>query len=194
MSIDFLISVLNSIENPKKVNRNKAAIIVLEQPELIRHLIDLTFSVNDKLSIKAAWILEWICTHYSLDYILPYLSTFTKGLQHLHLDAAVRTCAKICEHLATAYTNNRENAVKIALKESEIDKIIENCFDWLLGQQKASVKAYSMQTLYLFASKRNWINEELEHLLRTKVIHENKACKARGRKIIELIHKKSEHF
>lgn len=191
MSVDFLISVLQSIENPKKVNRNKAAIIVLEQPDLFKHLVDLTFTVDDTLSIKAAWILEWICTHYSIDHILPHLSTFTKGLPNLYLEGAVRTCAKICEHLATSYTNNQENTTKLALSDTYIDLIIENCFDWLIGQQKASVKAYSMQTLYLFASKRNWIYPELLHLLSTKVIHENKACKARGSKILKLIHKKT---
>ena len=33
--------------DPKKVNRNKAANIVLDQPELIEHLVDLTFQIDN---------------------------------------------------------------------------------------------------------------------------------------------------
>lgn len=189
MSIDFLISVLQSIENPKKINRNKAAIIVLEQPELFKHLVDLTFRVDDKLSIKAAWILEWICTHYSIDYILPYLSTFTNGLPNLYLDGAVRTSAKICENLAHAYSNKEDNKTKQFLIDNHINQIIEVGFDWLLTDKKIAVKAYTMTSLFLFGKYRDWVHTELEHIIRTKVIHEGKGCTARGKKVLELLEK-----
>ncbi len=189
MSIDFLISVLHSMENPKRVNRNNAANIVLKQPELIKSLVDLTFEVNNKLSIKAAWILEWICTHHSIDYVLPYLNTFTKNLQHLQFDSALRPCAKICEHLANSYSNKVNNKTKQSLSDEHINQIIETGFDWLLTEQKIAVKAYTMTNLYVFGKYRDWVHPELEHIIRTKVIHEGKGCTARGRKILEFIEK-----
>ena len=67
------------MENPKRDNRQKVANIVLENNYLFQHLVTLTFNVNDKISIKAAWVLEWICTHYYLEWILPYF-WFKKNL------------------------------------------------------------------------------------------------------------------
>jgi hypothetical protein len=192
MSIDFLISVLNSIENPKKVNRNKAANIVLEQPELIEHLVDLTFQVNNPISVKAGWILEWICTHHGIDYILTYLDVFTKDLQNLYLDGSLRTCAKICEHLANNFSSKEENKTKQFLTDIHITRIIETGFDWLITDKKIAVKAYTMTTLYLFGKYRDWVHPELEHIIRSKVIHEGKGCAARGRKILELLEKDTQ--
>ena len=73
MSKDFLISTLQSMENPKRENRDKVANIVRNNKDLFKHLVSVTFMVDDKISIKAAWILEWICTHDNLNCMLPHL-------------------------------------------------------------------------------------------------------------------------
>lgn len=187
MSIDFIISVLTDMKNPARVNRNKAANIVLEQPELVKSLVDLTFKVDNKLSIKAAWVLEWICTHHGIIHILPYLNEFVTNISKVHFDSAVRPCAKICEHLATAYTSKKENLVKKHLSTKQIDSIIETGFDWLITDQKIAVRAYTMTFLYLFGLQKDWVHPELKHLISTKIIHESKGCKARGKYILELI-------
>lgn len=187
MSIDFIISVLTDMKNPARVNRNKAANIVLEQPELVKSLVDLTFKVDNKLSIKAAWVLEWICTHHGIIHILPYLNKFVSNISKVHFDSAVRPCAKICEHLATAYTSKKENLVKEHLSIKQIDSIIETGFDWLITDQKIAVRAYTMTFLYLFGLQKDWVHPGLKHLISTKIIHESKGCKARGKYILELI-------
>ncbi len=191
MSIDFLISLLNSIENPKRVNRNKVANIVLEKPKMIKFLVDLTCETEHKVSIKAAWILEWICTHHGIDYLLPYIDTFIANLKNLHFDGVLRTSAKICEHLAIAYDDKAPNRTKTSLTNSHVDTIIATGFDWLITDKKIAVKAYSMTTLFLFGKYRAWVHPELEHIIRTAVIHESKGCEARGKKILMLIHKKN---
>ncbi|CAL2101484.1 conserved protein of unknown function [Tenacibaculum sp. 190130A14a] len=189
MSIDFLISVLNNMANPARENRKTASNIVLNNPNLIKNLVALTFDVDNKLSIKAAWVLEWICTHHGIEYIIPYIDSFTENIQKVYLDSAVRPCAKICEHIAKAYTSKKEHSIQQILTQTHIDLIIETGFDWLISEQKIAVKAYSMQTLYLFGLHKDWVFDELEHIIRTKVIHESKGCKARGRKILTLIQK-----
>ena len=187
MSKDFLISALQSMENPKRENRNKVANIVRDQKKLFKHLVAITFMVDDKISIKAAWILEWICTHDDLDCMLPHLDEFTANIERLKFDSAIRPCAKICEHLAKAYTSKKDNAFKNALTEQHIDTIIETGFDWLITPQKIAVRAYTMNTLYLFGLQKDWVHPELEHLISTKIIKESKGCKARGTKILGLI-------
>lgn len=187
MSIDFLISILENIENPKRVNRQTAANIVLDRPELLEYVVKITFDVDDKLSIKAAWILEWICSHHGIVYITPYLDSFTANLKNLHFDSAIRPCAKICEHIAVQYTSKKDNEIKMCLSQHHIDVLVEIGFDWLITEQKIAVRAYTMNMLYLLGLHRNWVHKELEHLIRSKIIHESKGCKARGQKILALL-------
>lgn len=187
MSTNFLTSVLDDIQNAARINRNKAANIVLESPELLEELIAMTFEVNHKRSIKAAWVLEWICTHHDLDYLLPHLDIFCTQLHQLQFDSAVRPCAKICEQLAKAYNAKKQNLTKTSLKDSHIDLIITTGFDWLLGQHKAAVKAYTMTSLYELGKHRAWVHPELKHLIASSLIHENKACMARGRHLLALL-------
>ena len=189
MNKDFLISALNSIENAKRENRNKVANIVQNNKELFSDLVTLTFLVDDKISIKAAWILEWMCTHGNLSWILPHLDVFTKNISTLRFDSAIRPCAKICEHIAMAHTSKKENEFQTALTQEHIDAIVETGFDWLITPQKIAVRAYTMSTLYLFGLQKDWIHPELEHLITTKIIKESKGCKARGTHILSLIKK-----
>ncbi|MFY0631253.1 MAG: adenylosuccinate lyase [Flavobacteriaceae bacterium] len=189
MSKDYLIQELTNIENAKRDNRQRVANIVCDNHDLVEYLVEITFEIESKLSIRAAWVLEWVCTHNDLNLILPHLDLFTEKISLLTFDSAIRPCAKICEHLAVAYTNKNENLVKEALKDSHIEAIIETGFDWLITPQKIAVRAYTMTALYLFGLSRDWVHPELEHLIRTKIIHESKGCKARGKYILEAIEK-----
>ena len=189
MSKDFLISALQSMENPKRENRDKVANIVRNNKDLFKHLVSVTFMVDDKISIKAAWILEWICTHDNLNCMLPHLDEFTKNISRVHFDSATRPCAKICEHLAHAYTSKKENKFQKALTTKHIDTIIETGFDWLITPQKIAVRAYTMNALYLFGLQKDWVHPELEYLISSKIIKESKGCKARGTFILALIKK-----
>jgi hypothetical protein len=189
MSILYLTEQLDLMENPKRENRQRVANIVLENQPLFKYLVAITFKVDEKVSIKAAWILEWICTHYQLELILPHLDEFSEKITTVKFDSSIRPCAKICEHLATAYYSKNENEVQKKLTDIHIDAIIETGFDWLITPQKIAVRAYTMTFLYLFGLEKDWIHPELKHLIETKIIHESKGCKARGKHILELIEK-----
>lgn len=189
MSKNWVNSILNDVKNTLRVNRNNAATIVWDNPEIFSDLIKMAFDVTNKQSIKAAWVMEWVCTHKSLDIILPYLDFFTSSISKVTFDSAKRPCAKICEHLAIAYTNKQQNLTQETLTKTHITNIVETGFDWLIQPEKIAVKAYTMQTLYLFGLHVDWIHPELEHIIRTDVIHQSKACEARGKKILQLIAK-----
>lgn len=188
MSSDQLNKLLIQVENAKRENRDFVANIVRKDENLISELLKKVFDTDDKLSIRAAWILEWITTNYSLSKVFPHLDHFCSHLHSLKHDSAIRPCAKICEQLATAYSKDSD-AMKDTLSHGNVNDIIEVGFDWLITPQKIAVRAYTMTTLYLFGLEQDWIHPELEHLIRTKIIHESKGCKARGRHILELIEK-----
>ena len=185
----YLTEQLKGLGTAKRDNRQRVANIVLNNQDLFKDLISITFDIENKLSIKASWILEWICTHHHLNWILPHLDKFTSEIKKLQFDSAIRPCAKICEHLATAYYAKTNNDVKTTLTTKQIDAIVETGFDWLITPQKIAVRAYTMNTLYFFGLEKDWIHPELKHLIETKIIHESKGCKARGKFILEMIEK-----
>ncbi|CAM1371247.1 adenylosuccinate lyase [Tenacibaculum xiamenense] len=189
MNSDSLISILNDVVNASKVNRTKAANIILNDESLFKELVKFVFNVDDKLSIKAAWILEWICTHHGIDYILPYLDILTENIGKLKFDSAIRPCSKICERLAMAYDSKNDNNTKVVLTESHIDLIIETGFDWLISDQKIAVRAYTMNTLFFFGKEKDWVHPELKHLITSKIVYESKGTEARGKHVLYLIEK-----
>lgn len=189
MSILKITEELQNLGNAGKDNRQRVANIVLENKELFEPLLQVTFQVDQPISVKAAWVLEWICTHHQLNWMIPHLTFFTENLKNLTFDSAIRPCAKICEHLANAYYSKRDNEFKSKLKNEHIQAIIETGFDWLITPQKIAVRAYTMNTLYLFGLENDWVHPELKHLIETKIIHESKGTKARGKHILNLIEK-----
>ncbi|MEN8702551.1 MAG: adenylosuccinate lyase [Polaribacter sp.] len=189
MSIPKITEELQNLGNAAKENRQRVANIVLANQEFFEPLVQVTFQVNESISVKAAWVLEWICTHHNLNCMIPQLTYFTKNIQYLTLDSAIRPCAKICEHLANAYYAKNDNEIKHHLTEEHIKSILETGFDWLITPQKIAVRAYTMNALYLFGLKYDWVHPELKHLIESKIIHESKGTKARGKQILNLIEK-----
>jgi len=59
--------------------------MILNDIRLMPILIDVLFKVDDKVSCKAAWVLE---------FIIPYLDKFTANISKVHLDSAIRPVAK----------------------------------------------------------------------------------------------------
>jgi len=72
-----LVTELNNLENAKREHRQRVANFVTKDPNLFKHLIGITFDVENKISIRGAWILEWICTHDHLEWMLPHLEEFS---------------------------------------------------------------------------------------------------------------------
>ena len=185
MSLSFLSDQLSSLGPATKENRDRVANIVLETPSLFEELVFLTFQVEDKISIKAAWILEWITTHHGIHHLYPHLNSFTKGISKLQFDSAIRPCAKICEQLAIAHDKGKQQQ----LTSTQINEIVETGFEWLITPQKIAVRAYTMNMLFIFGKNIEWIHPELKHLISSKIIHESKGCEARGKYVLKAIEK-----
>ena len=185
MSLSFLSDQLSNLGPATKENRDRVANIVLETPSLFEELVFLTFQTEDKMSIKAAWILEWITTHHGIHYLYPQLNVFNAGISQLQFDSAIRPCAKICEQLAIAYDKKNHQY----LTSIHIDQIVEAGFEWLITPQKIAVRAYTMNILFIFGKNIEWIHPELKHLISSKIIHESKGCEARGKYVLKAIEK-----
>ena len=189
MTTEQLYNELNYV-NHSREKRLHYAHLMQDNPDLIPKLLDILFRVDDKISPRAAWVFEFMCNH-NIDTIIPYLDQFTENMHKVHIDSAVRPVAKICEFLATAYTSKLENNIKKALTETHRERIVENCFDYMINDEKVAAKAYSMTTLFLLGIEYDWVYSELARILEDDFSKQSAAFKARARHILKKIKKSS---
>ena len=189
MNKQFLIDQLEEMQNAKRVNRLRVANLVLNHQDLLPFLVEISFEINNKLSIKAAWSLELVLKE-KIDWITPHLDYFTSHISTVIFGSAVRSFSKICNFIAIAYTSKKESLLKESLQKKHIDTIIETGFDWMLSNHKVAVKAYTMNALALLGKNYDWVNEELKLIIQQNMINESAAYKARGKITLQLINKK----
>ena len=189
MTKQDLIQQLINIENAKRINRERVAYLVLDNKELFLYLIEIMFTTDTKISIKAAWVLEIVCEK-NLSLIVPYLDYFTKNIGILKHDSAVRPASKICNFIAIEYTSKKDILFKNFLTKIHTDAIVETSFDWLIGNYKVAAKAYGMNALFLLGKNYDWVHTELKLILQQNISNESAGYKARGKITLDLINKK----
>jgi len=181
-----MIQLENEINktNHSREKRNHFANLILENPELLPELLDICHRVDDQISCKASWGLEFLCKNNLnaiLSHVDPLIAIFPMVYQH----PAVRPMAKICEYLTIAYYKEKIPEVKKQLHPIHREKITEACFDWLISDQKVASKAYAMTSLYLLGTEFKWVHPELKTILEKNYHHNSAAYKARARMILK---------
>ena len=185
MTEDQLYEELKYV-NHSRENRLKYAHMMIDYPELLPKVLDIVFTVNDKKSPRAAWLLEFVARD-NLIFLLQYLDRITSEMHLVYLDSAVRPMAKICECLTEAYYSKNDNPVKHYLQPKHKERIIECCFDWMINDEKIAPKAYSMNSLYLLGQEYDWIHPELILILERDFQMQSSGFKARAKHIIKKI-------
>ncbi|NNK75510.1 MAG: adenylosuccinate lyase [Maribacter sp.] len=166
--------------NHSREKRKEMASLMKANPKLLRPLMEIVFEVNNPISCKASWVLEY-SVKSNLTYILPHIDFFCENISRVQLDAAVRPMAKICEMLIKAYFLKNENETQAVLTARHLEQIAIACFDWLIGDHKVAAKAYSMTSLLLLGRKFDWIHTELKMVLEQNYASGSAAYKARAR-------------
>ncbi|WP_417197184.1 adenylosuccinate lyase [Bizionia sp.] len=187
MTTDQLYAELNYV-NHSREKRLHYANLVINNPKLIPKLLAVLFRADDKISCRAAWVLEFMC-HENLEYLIPHLDTFTANIHKVHLDPAVRPIAKIREYLAKAYYAKTLNKIQLHLNPIYQERIIAVCFDYMIHDEKIAPKAYSMNTLYLFGADYDWIHPELVIILERDFQMQSSGFKAQAKHILKKLKK-----
>ncbi|KAA1242788.1 adenylosuccinate lyase [Aquimarina sp. RZ0] len=172
--------------NHSREKRNQFANLILQNPELLLQLLRICAQVDNGISCKASWGLEFLCKN-NLKTILPHLDQLMLLFPTVYQHPAVRPMAKICEYLVLEYYKNKSEIIQKYLTLSHREHITEYCFDWLLTDQKVAVKAYSMTSLYLLGTEFDWIHPELKTILENNYSTGSAAYKARSRMILSKI-------
>ena len=166
--------------NATRRKRTEMANMVQSNTDLLKPLLEIAFDVDNPISSKACWILEYVAKE-NLDYILPFIDIFSHKIGGLKLDSSVRPMAKICECLIKAYFSKNPNKTQTTLTTQNLEQIATSCFDWLIGEHKVAAKAYSMTSLLLLGRKFEWIHPELKMVLQQNYSSGSAAYKARAR-------------
>jgi len=172
--------------NHSREKRAEMAELILENPELINPLMAIAFTIDDPISSRACWVMEFSAKE-NLSYLFPYLNTFTQNLKRVYLDSSVRPMAKICEYLMVAYFSKIPNETQMVLDETHLNRVTCACFDWLIGNHKVATQAYSMTCLVLLGKKFDWIHPELKMILEQNYAVGSAAYKARARMTLSKI-------
>ncbi len=188
MNKSYLLNELNAIKNAMRIYRQQVAHLVIDNKTLFYPLLEVTFNTSDKISIKAAWVLELVCES-NIDLLAPHLSYFCNNLNKVSFDSAVRPVSKINLFIAKAYFQNTSTAINKYLKDEHIRLIIETGFDWLITNQKVATKVYAMEMLFYLGYYKSWVHPELKLIIEQNMAFETCGYQARGKKILHKINK-----
>ena len=96
MTKDELFLELDNNVNALRDNRLRVSNLVLQDLPSVNHLVDFVFLVEDKISIKAAWVLEFVVKK-EFAVILPHIDRLASNMQFVKFGGAVRSMAKITQ-------------------------------------------------------------------------------------------------
>ena len=188
MTRSELYEALDYVNHSRK-KRTQMAGLVIDHPRLVAPLMDIAFTLDDPVSSKACWVLEFTARE-KLSYIFPHLDVFVEKVGQVQLQSSVRPMAKICELLMLCYCSKERQDCRKALQKTHLEAIATACFDWLIGDHKVAAKAYSMTSLYLLGTEFDWIHPELRLVLEQNYAGGSAAYKARARHILAQLENK----
>ena len=118
-------------------NRIDNGTFIVRNPHLLKDLIAFSFDVKDKLHIRACCILEKVF-ELQIDLSFPNLDFICKNLCQLKNDSAIRCISRFIMLLIQV------NAKKNYLTETQLEKITEACFDWLISDLRIAPKVHTI--------------------------------------------------
>jgi len=180
----------NSLDyvNHSRAKRKFYAELVIDNPHLMKDVLDIVFQIDDPISCRAAWVAEFVCKT-NLAPLYDHLDYFTEHMQKVHQDSAVRPVAKICEYLCLSYFKQMDTLSRKHISNLHKERITEACFDWLITEQKVAPKAYSLTSLFYLGTEYEWIHPELHRIMEDDYHKGSAAYKARCRHMFENIKK-----
>ena len=172
--------------NARREYRMKAAQWVLSHPETFPELMSYTFSPEQETSIRASWVLEFVCLE-RLDWLYPHLDPFFERLGKVTHESVMRPLSHLSERLCLAYYKKFDPVLRSILNRAHKDRLVECAFDWMIEDHKVATQVRAMTCLYYLGTEIHWIHPELKQLIEERIHHGSAGYKNRGAKILEMI-------
>jgi hypothetical protein len=176
---DDLIKELSTNRNKGFVDRLSARLI--EQGFDLNQLIDLTFHTDAQIGFRAGWLLDVTMLAAPIHYI-DNIDYFVKRMGHVTNASCMRHYTRIIMHLTAP---NAPEAVKAKLSVTNLEPVVEQCFDWLIDPKvKVAVKVFAADTLFNLRDRYSWIKEELANQVQFMMREGSAAIQSRGKKLL----------
>jgi len=131
LTVDTIYKELNYVDHSRE-KRSHYANLLLNDPSLMRPLLEILFLVDDPLSARAGWVIEFVVKK-DVTPILPHLDYFITMMPQVYKDQALRPVSKICETLIFSYYKKKDQFTREALQTEHRKQITETSFDWQFG-------------------------------------------------------------
>ncbi|GGG47385.1 hypothetical protein GCM10011414_16350 [Croceivirga lutea] len=168
--------------------RDRLVTVVLNNPNLTCHLLDLVLAEDKTEYWHCSWVFDNVMRK-NLILLLPCLDTFSNNLKSLTSESVLRPMAHICELLTLGYFKHKNPELRAHLTNNHLEKITESCFDWLIGNHKVATKVFAMTSLFYLGEKYDWIRPELKSVLEQQIHDGSAGFKSRGSKTLEKLKK-----
>ena len=160
MNLELLSRIEKSSAHTQ--NRKDNAAFILENINLLEELILISFQIDNKLHIRACYILDMVFEK-RLNLIYPHVDLICDNLKFIKNDSAIRCVSIFLVFLV------QDNSEKNYLSESQLEKITESSFDWLIEDYRVAVKHHAVNILIETGKNINWIYPELKIILEKEV-------------------------
>lgn len=169
-------------------SRSSFSELILNHPEYIPALVKIGVENSTPYSPRAFWVLEFM-SKKNLVLLLPELQILLDYGPQISIDSSKRPLSKIIESICTQYFKKKNPIYIETITEKQLEQMTQLCFDWLIGEEKVAVKAFSMQSLYYLGTHFNWIHRELRPILENNLYLHSPAYTSRAKKVLAAMQK-----
>ncbi|GEQ85988.1 hypothetical protein ULMS_14960 [Patiriisocius marinistellae] len=161
---------------------------VLENPENFPELLKFCFQVDEEISFRAAWILEFVCLE-NVTLLYPHFEKFFEKLPYIYREQALRPFSKICWLLTERFYKKKEASLLLHFRGEYREQLVECCFDWLISEKKVATQAFAIKSLFLLGKEYDWIHPELKVIIEQNINTNSAGYKSIGSKALIAIKK-----
>lgn len=173
--------IINYLAAPRTKNWiEKISIQLINEGFLLTDLLDLTLHQHGQTSFHAVWLLDTLVMNKLPIYVndIDLFIAYGQRIKH-------HSCQRHYARIFMFFTASKDNGIKAKLAETDLEPVVELCFDWLIDPKvKVAVKACASETLCNLRHRYPWVAEELQNQLHHLMQNGSPAIQATGRRLL----------
>jgi hypothetical protein len=174
-------ALLNLLAQPRrKYWMNELALKLPLDDFVLMDLLDLTLHENGQTAFHAVWLLDTVVLNKLPIYVndIDLFIAYSRRITH-------HSCQRHYARIFMFFTASKDNVIKAKLAETDLEPVVELCFDWLIDPKvKVAVKACAAGTLCNLSQRYKWVAEELQNQLHHLMQNGSPAIQATGRRLL----------
>jgi hypothetical protein len=155
-------------------------------------LFDLCEGPNDRVSFRAAWVLEHILLQnphlhaLCLSRITAMMPAITRSSSRRHFSKLLKVAFNECARKRFPRDGCR------LLERTDMEPIVECCFEWLMDNgTKPAVKVHCMDILTALSARYGWIADELPHVVEMQLLDASPGLRNKALHVLETLRRNS---